>query len=849
MSINKIFISKSNILILDSENKIWIMGDNHFKKTGYLYKENDIIIPILTNIKLNNDEIIKFYSLSHYCVVYTKKGNIFLSNFYTQNPKDEVVTNMADDNDSTNETESVSDLNSNRSCSTCGGVTYHGLQCTNSSAEYTEESEESDYIVEHDNIIINNYFDYISNLINYNNKTFVDNDGFTHFQYEIKKMMICGNVLFFVKDTKICIFYPEISIKNVIKKHFNLSTKYINRKQFSYIELILPFDYYESDIEMKENYIYIYNNGYHHIISTDTNSDELVWLYFKTDIIIDKIFYVSFELALYIENEGCLYKYMYDKHEFHKITNKDEKYFLVKDYLDDNDAYMCYILRQDGLYQGTNEKCANYKYMLKYLMDINTYNPELILVNLKKKTKFLENNLNLYINVRHFKYFKLYSFGIIYYDDDNLYICTRRSFDNIPDITLTDIIDVCDKYYYCYIFNINFESIEDIQFTSSLILIKSDGKYYYREIIFDNPTVKSFTEIFLYNDHSKMIYNNMIIRKERIYKYTVDLYIDIDSNKFDKLLNIVDILKHDTTFSVVYKTNDETISYGNGVKRELFESAIKYFADNFLIKYNVLSEFNVKKLAIFNDNELINIGKILHAYICYNLTSLPIRLPLILLKKIMGVKISLEELEYFAMHEDPELYNKISLYRNNPEEFENLSTNYKSYKEYIKYICKYNYLDDNKEINKIAKLIAKGIKLYNNIKNLSIMNYPTLDYYLSGEYKVNRDLLINNLKINDNDDLYSEQEKIEIKNKIIEIIKNLSEENLITLLRNWSGSSVVNEKEKYIITIVSNNKNPIDISFRTCNMELIIAGRLINEFKFSSLLLELLTSSILTIID
>lgn len=831
MPINKIFISKSNILILDSENKIWIMGDNYLRRTGYLHKEDKITVPILTNIKLDNDEIINFYSLLCYCVVYTKNGNIFLSNFLIQSSEYE-TTQLSTDNNS-NGSECADDI-------------------TNYS-EYTEETEQSYYTEEYDGNIINNYVDYISDLITYSRTTFTDEEGFTHFQHGIKKMMICGNILFFVKDTKICIFYPEISVRNVVKKHFNLSTKYIKKEQFSYIELILPFDYCESDIEMKENYIHIYNKEYHHIISTDTNNDKIFWLYFKTDMTIDKMFYVSSELSLYIENDGCLYKYMYDNHEFNKISDKDEKYFLVKDYLDDNDAYICYILRQDGLYQGTNEKCINYKYMLKHLVDINSYNPELILVNHKDDIKFLESSTSLCINVRYLKYYKLYSSGIIYYDNDELYICTSQKI-NIPDITQISIKDICDKDYYCYMFNNIPKPIEDIKFTSSLILIKSNGKYYYRENIFINSTestINTFTEIILYdNDNSQMVYNNMILRKEKTYEYTIDLYIDINSNKFDKLLNIIDILKYDTDFAIVYKSNDETISYGDGVKRELFEYAIEYFVNNYLIKHNVLSEFNIKKLATFNDNELINIGKMLHAYICYNLTHLPIRLPLVLLKHIKGIKISLEDLEYFAMHEDPELYNKISMYRNNPEEFENLSMNFKSYNEYINYICKYKYASiDSKEINRISKLIAKGIIIYNDIKNLSIMNYPTLDYYLSGEYKINRELLINNLKINDNDDLYSEQEKIEIKNKIIDIIKRLSEENLKTLLRNWSGSSVVNEKEKYIITIVSNNKNPADILFRTCNIELIIAGRLINEFKFSSLLLELLTSSILMIKD
>lgn len=47
-SIKEIHIFSQNFLILDSKNKLWIMGKNKYRRTGFGSKNKDIYSPIYT---------------------------------------------------------------------------------------------------------------------------------------------------------------------------------------------------------------------------------------------------------------------------------------------------------------------------------------------------------------------------------------------------------------------------------------------------------------------------------------------------------------------------------------------------------------------------------------------------------------------------------------------------------------------------------------------------------------------------------------------------------------------------------------------------------------------------------
>ena len=84
----KIYASYSNILIVDSENTLWIMGDNQYRRTGVGIRNEHIYTPIQTGITLDDGEKIKtFYAKALFSVIYTTLNNLYISNYL----KDEII--------------------------------------------------------------------------------------------------------------------------------------------------------------------------------------------------------------------------------------------------------------------------------------------------------------------------------------------------------------------------------------------------------------------------------------------------------------------------------------------------------------------------------------------------------------------------------------------------------------------------------------------------------------------------------------------------------------------------------------------------------------------------------------
>ena len=76
------FVSYTNILIIDNNNELWIMGNNNYRKTGMGTKNKHIYMPIKINISLGKNESVEnFYCYDKIAVIYTTLGNLYVSNF------------------------------------------------------------------------------------------------------------------------------------------------------------------------------------------------------------------------------------------------------------------------------------------------------------------------------------------------------------------------------------------------------------------------------------------------------------------------------------------------------------------------------------------------------------------------------------------------------------------------------------------------------------------------------------------------------------------------------------------------------------------------------------------------
>ena len=403
--------------------------------------------------------------------------------------------------------------------------------------------------------------------------------------------------------------------------------------------------------------------------------------------------------------------------------------------------------------------------------------------------------------------------------------------------------------------------IDDIKFTDNLIVIKSGTRYAFHTINTDQFVVDKFTEIIL--DVSKEEELPMVIKSHIIYQKkkfdfpSVEMFINNESrNKFQKLLNIMELIRDNSDFTIKYVDKDKIISYGDGPKREFLEVAILDFAEKFLVQKNVCTQFNYELLDKFTPDELYCIGLMLHAVISHNKNHLPFRLPISILKALKKfslskhksnksidivklVSLTKEELEYFARIENPEIFNNVKPYRNDKIGFTACESNFETYEDLLNNLCGESGLDPTL-ITTINDHIARGILTYTDIKNLHTMNYPTLDYYLSGDYVIDRTTIIKNLAITSGNNLH----KVSITN----IIKNLPEHKLAILLQNWSGTSVV--KKSYVYTIsITKKHTQTDILFATCSITIHIAKKLLDKPQMNDILIDLLCTPITTMVD
>ena len=864
-SIRKVFLSHENILIHDNENKLWLVGDNNQSRIGLGIKENAIYSPVYTKIILDDDEeVVLFHAYSDLLAIYTSNKKLFVSFPEKQIKKESQnmqryqsfenrssvghaigtplrgiieisnrVIEIDDDDDEIEPVDNDSDVDGNDSCDSDSSY-----ECSNPEPAFFNDLSDSD-------TIFNNY-EYFLKLKYY----FIKKEyGILLLESEIENIKIINETIYFQKDGELCVFNHNLNnTKMIVGKNYGISTKFVNNHGNKYYKLVIPFAF--EKILFMDRFIYANTNGYHHIFSSD-DEHGVVWIYFRMDFEItpNQIYYSDCE-TIYVKHGNAIYKYSHVIHEMKEFISDAKKTFIIPSY--DDDELVLFCLKDNGLYldNGDLHHYVDYNEMLENIVDCNTQDEELlIIVNCDEQERYKIIGSTLYFNVNRLLYYKLMNTGFLFYDDTNtLYFCTNINLSEnkygtteIEKITLPN-----GRAYYLYIFNNLPSPITNISFTGSIILVQSNNQYYYHVIESysseQNFLVNKFTEIIISQNNSKndLINKNYIMRSKKTYDYTITLSISQISDKFKRLLCIMEMLRQNIGFEIEFVRGITTTSYGDGPKREFMENAIQEFGQKYLTKHNNLCEFNIDELNCFNDDELVAIGIMIHAVINHSNDNLSIKLPISLMVALKDTQIKLSELEYFANLEDPELFASIFNYKNDPLGFEELNSDYGSYSEYIKSICKYR--TDERTVH-VSKMIAQGVLGYENIKNLSIMNYPTLDYYLSGDYTIDRDLLLKKIRIQNftNDEFDVDY----YKQIIFETIRNLSPDKLVILLKNWSGTSLIKKSSDYVIEIVDSD---VDVTFRTCDFRLIVNIKAFAE-EYRNLLLDILVTPYNIMVD
>lgn len=415
------------------------------------------------------------------------------------------------------------------------------------------------------------------------------------------------------------------------------------------------------------------------------------------------------------------------------------------------------------------------------------------IVELENNKKFrFEKNGNSYLNVAYFEKYIIDSNCIVGYKNNVVtvfsYLEEKKEFSyNLPSTRKSIILS--SNYVFCY-------DNEDYQ-------------------VLDFDANDKFEKV------TTSMINSSIIDMMDNYEHEYYFNIEMDSNKLETFLNLCSFLPNNAYIRLYFFLAKQKEHYysGDGVILGFYDTVVSQFYSKYLIADNSFSEFNMKEINKLSDNELINLGHMIHI-ILINAERYSFYYPISFLASILDREPRNRELSYFIYSRDPILWKNLELIKDSPEELEN--SGYENYSSCLRKLCKYEGRN-----NKID-LIAKGFNFI-EIQNFDAFNFPTLDLYLSQEPIIDRDLLISRISISESRDSIIK----DFKDKFIKFISNISEEELKNLLRNWTGSCKIT-KGDYKISIYKDCLSDIGIKFSTCSREIRIKTRMIKD-HFESL--------------
>ncbi len=464
---------------------------------------------------------------------------------------------------------------------------------------------------------------------------------------------------------------------------------------------------------------------------------------------------------------------------------------------------------------------------------------KIVIINSEFHESVIKDTIDniLYINVNKIKYYGMMEIGLVLYDESNktmfLYSTYRieSKYHNTMEI---DTFNLGNVAFYIYIFS-DIPPVDQIFFSEYIIIINSNNKIFYQ--ILDrhyNRSTYGFREIKTDDTLKCDINFDHIIHTESEKTSELKIKIDIESDPLDKLSHIFDMIGIKKDYTIVNVDMGEEISYGDGATRNFYFNAISQLGKKYFIKHNYLTEFNRQELDKLSNKQLFNIGLIIRGCLFQLGSHINLRLPIELLCKIKSHIPSIEELEYFAKKEDSSYYDNACKIKNDI----NFINEY-GFSNFYSLICDVVKYKQGSNDN-ICSWIARGFNSVTSIKNIEIMNIPTLDYFISGFFVIDRKNLIKNIVYDNVKDNYLEI----IKSTIEKIIMEISDSELDILVKNWHGS-IPSKNQKFTVIIMRSGP----ISFLTCPTELIIPKNMIQMENFYEIFKHNLITEINFMID
>lgn len=280
---------------------------------------------------------------------------------------------------------------------------------------------------------------------------------------------------------------------------------------------------------------------------------------------------------------------------------------------------------------------------------------------------------------------------------------------------------------------------------------------------------------------------------------------EITQSPFNTLVNIAARCDKRNYLEIdIIKSSSHSRGYGAGATQDFLTRALTEFRETYLIQHNYLASFKTSIGPVGTHHPSL-IGKALVVALNNIQTHLSFRLPLALLSALKCRRLTLEELEYFAAQEDPLALMNLQEIRDNPEALNEIG--FSDYETGLRSICHFN-----PPVGKEAFIISIAHGFLQNLFfcDVTLMNIPTIDEFISGKYKIDAHAFIK--KINFCCVPTNYQQSIQ------KMILDLSPDELKTLLVNWSGNPIFNNYYYYQI----DSRHGDSIYFSTCGRNISI---------------------------
>lgn len=650
-----------------------------------------------------------------------------------------------------------------------------------------------------------------------------------------------GTILFAIHNKYLYAY--DYSQTDIISKTFEL--KKFDTGKMIHHKLIIPDMFNSYTLEFNKDYLLI-------------RSDDNIAIVICSNNIVDYYYHSEInEQDIKIDNNNSNVYYLEDNNIHYYNTDTNELMFECITVTEKEEiVYDC----DDNMYRVFHEKDRIAIITEKRYFSIPTKKSNMSIKHIitnnficaswdvedNEEICFFTKNNQILINLIGFDRCYYSNLGIWNYDNNNLFLYSiHELYSSIPDT----IYSGNNRRLFVYKMTLPSDiNIKTIHYTHKFILIEEiNSKLHYINI--NDWTGKSYSLTMRKNFMD--VQTSLVSRKRKINEYdaNINIYVEAESPKLARYMAYCEMTGGKIDCVLRYVNKSVQYALGDGVKKDFMHQAINEFITTYCIKESVFPQLNAKLIRkTFTNVNLYYIGMMLH-YTVINLQNpLEHHLPLMIIEKLIGYELMIEELEYFANHQDENAFNQIKLLKDFDDEKFNSYTGYDNYKFALESVCK---MERNDDVYEIIDEMSKGILKCREINNITHMNAPTLDYYFSGSIEIDKSQFINKIIFFIKDDSFDTKPMSDEHDYVcllIKMIDTFSNAEIKILLKNWSGSTNFSPDNKYNIYIENITRNRCAymrdadyINFQTCTCTLSISESLMKKFDYDIMKLQLTT--------